>query len=160
MARNLLWIGAAILGALFLSPVRAFANILPVQRIRRDPKGSGDFGASRTGHIHQGVDLVVVPGEVLTSPITGKVYRTTRPYANDPDYTGVVLFGEGYEVKFFYCHLMPGVSVGSEVERGEPFAIAQDISAKYGGGMIPHIHVEVRTGGALVNPANVLALVQ
>jgi len=158
MERRLLVIGAAILAAL-LVPMRAVANLLPVQRIRSDPKGDGHFGTSRTGHVHQGVDLVVVPGEVLTSPIAGKVLRVTRPYADDPDYTGVVLFGEGFEVKIFYCHLIAGLHVGDAVERGEPFAIAQDISAKYGGGMIPHIHVEFRTGGALLNPANVLSLV-
>lgn len=151
-------VGAAILAAFIFSPVRAFANILPVQRIRRDPMGDGNFGASRTGHVHEGVDLVVVPGEVLTSPIRGEVLRVTRPYANDPDYTGVVLAGGGYEVKFFYCHLMAGLHPGDEVEPGEPFAVAQDIAAKYGGGMVPHVHVEVRYLGSLVNPRNVLEL--
>ena len=153
-----LLIGAAILAALVI-PMKSLANLLARQRIRLDGSGDGRFGSTRSGHIHQGIDLLVVPGEVLTSPVDGIIERLALPYANDPDYSGVVLAGDGYRVKVFYCHLIPGLMRGSAVMRGEPFAIAQDIAAKYGPPMLPHIHVEVRTlGGELVNPERVLSM--
>lgn len=151
---------SAIIGIAYLSR-RMLQDLLSVQRIRVDAKGDGHFGTGRAGHTHQGVDLVVTPGSVVTSPITGRVVRITHAYPNDANYLGVVLQGEGLEVKVFYItpelYVAPGVPIG----RGDAIGIAQNIAAKYGPPMIPHIHVEVRrtVGAQLLDPTPMLRLV-
>lgn len=160
-ARIPAWVLPAGLAALALILGRTMlANVLQFQRIRVDADGDGHFGSRRDGHTHQGVDIVAVPGEFVQSPVAGRVVRVTHPYPGDPNYTGIVLQGEGMEVKLFYVFPLRGLAIGAEVERGEPIGLAQDVTVKYGGApMLPHIHVELRrsVGGDLLNPEHLFA---
>jgi murein DD-endopeptidase MepM/ murein hydrolase activator NlpD len=113
----------------------------------KDKYGSGAFGASRDGRSrdHNGIDLVVTPGETIYSPIAGKVVRYSDPYG-DGQYGGVVVQNEQYLVKLFY--LLPNkVKPGQEVAKGQALGVAQKISTRYGAGMTEHVHVEVWPGG-------------
>lgn len=133
---------------------KKFVKILPRMIIRMDSSGSGKFGSSRGGgtRAHAGVDYLVVPGETIYSPVDAVVVRSAKPYANDPNYSGLVLQNSDFEFKLFYMKGTPGI-IGKTVRAGDPIGTAQDISAKYGGSMQPHIHLEMRgVSGQLLNP--------
>jgi murein DD-endopeptidase MepM/ murein hydrolase activator NlpD len=133
---------------------RTFRNILNTMIIRMDSSGSGKFGSSRGGgsRAHAGVDYLCTPGETIYSPISGKVIRSAKPYANDSNYSGLVIQNADFEFKLFYMKGTPGI-IGKTVNAGDPIGTAQDISAKYGGSMKPHVHLEMRGPGAqLLNP--------
>lgn len=139
---------------------KAFANVLAVQRMRNDAAGSGHFGAPRGNRIHQGLDLLVEPGQEVLSPVTGRFIRQGWPYANDRRFHLVVLNGEGYEVKLLYVKPIEGLVPGTPVHRGQVVGMAEDVASKYGGSMLPHVHVEVRriVGAHLLDPARFLKL--
>jgi murein DD-endopeptidase MepM/ murein hydrolase activator NlpD len=133
---------------------KKFVGILPKMIIRIDNAGSGKFGSSRGGgsRAHAGVDYLCTPGETVYSPISAKIIRSAKPYANDPNYSGLVLQNNDFEFKLFYMKGTPGI-IGKTVNAGDPIGTAQDISQKYGGSMQPHIHLEMRgAGGQLLNP--------
>jgi murein DD-endopeptidase MepM/ murein hydrolase activator NlpD len=129
-------------------------KILDIQKIRNDAKGKGVFGASRSGHIHNGVDLVVSKATPIYAPFEG-VIRQANPYTNDSKYKGLEIKNTvtGMKVKVFY---VDGFVVGKTYKKGEVMAKAQDISEKYGSSMIPHIHVELRLYNVAVNPTKYL----
>lgn len=147
--------------ALLLMGRKVFANIVTPQRLRNDAAGSGRYGATRHGHIHAGVDLLVIEGEAVRSPIAGTVARITNAYANSTRWKGVVIDGDGYQVKILYVQPVADLAAGDYVLRGEVIGHAQAISEHYPGtGMKDHIHVEVRTlpGMHLVDPNTVLVI--
>ena len=157
MNARALWTGAAIFAAMLLSKYY-FANVLRVQRIRSDAAGDGHFGAGRGMRLHQGLDLQVEPGEDVFSPVDGRFIRRGYPYASDERYHLAVLNGEGYEVKAMYVAPDPSLKPGDRVKRGQYIGKAENVAAKYGGAMQPHIHVEVRkvVGAQLLDPAKLL----
>jgi|SRR5690606_17569600 len=147
--------GAAAILLLLMKSNKAFATITkPNQNIRGcDPLGCGSFGASRNGHIHQGIDIVATPGQDIHSPITGKVTRIAYPYASDLSYKGLEIVNEKYKIKIFY--IFPTVAIPSVVTAGQKIATAQNISAKHGAAMTNHVHIEVRNSlNKLIDPTN------
>ncbi len=70
---------------------KRFHSIGKQNKIRSDGYGDGRFGASRDQgkRQHEGIDLVVTPGESILSPITGKIVRYAYPYPDDSRYSGV-----------------------------------------------------------------------
>lgn len=130
---------------------KVFAKITVQNLIRgKDSFGSGAFGADRTGHTHQGIDIVAQPGEEIFSPISGVVTRFPQPYANDPKYKGIEIKNNTYTIKIFYAVAI--VDIGFNVKAGQKIAVAQNIASKYGAGMTNHIHFEVRKNGVLTDP--------
>lgn len=130
-------------------------KIVKNQLIRGDDDfGSGAFGANRSGHTHQGIDIITNVGENIYSPISGKVTRFPSPYANETAWTGIEIVNDKYSVKIFY--VKPIVSISKIVEPGEQIAIAQNIKLKYGQTMTNHAHLEVRDSKTqqLLNPTN------
>jgi murein DD-endopeptidase MepM/ murein hydrolase activator NlpD len=109
-------------------------------KLRSDAGGHGAYGASRGTRTHKGKDYEAEPGQYVFSPIDGTVERYARPYKDDENYSGIVIQGKNARVKMFY--LNPLESLGAEVKAGQIIGFAQDISAKYGGDMTPHIHLE------------------
>lgn len=159
MSARALWTGAAILAAMLLSKYY-FANVLRVQRIRKDAAGDGRFGAGRGVRLHRGLDLEVEPGEDVFSPVDGRFIRRGYPYANDERYHLAVLNGEGFEVKAMYIKPDPALKPGDRIRRGQYIGKAEDVAAKYGGEMRPHVHIEVRkiVGAQVLDPAKLLRL--
>jgi murein DD-endopeptidase MepM/ murein hydrolase activator NlpD len=110
--------------------------------IRNDPAGRGTYQASRGARKHKGSDYLALPGEPVYSPISGKVVRTVRAYADTSKYTGIVVQGKQVRLKMLY--LQPIAEVGEYVGRGDQVGIAQDVSERYPNqGMKAHIHYEV-----------------
>jgi hypothetical protein len=135
--------GAALLTYLIMGTNKAFAKVTTNNIFRGcDPKGCGDFGASRGSRKHIGLDIKAVPGEVTRFPF---------PYGTDLSFTGIEIVNDQFLVKIFY--MKANVLANSNVKQGQVIGNAQDIAKKHGGGMINHIHVEVYDKqGRLIDP--------
>lgn len=144
--------GAALLTYLIMGTNKAFGKVTTNNVFRGcDPKGCGDFGASRGSRKHIGLDIKAVPGEVIFSPISGKVTRFPFPYGTDLSFTGIEIVNDQFLVKIFY--MKANVLANSNVKQGQVIGNAQDIAKKHGGGMINHIHLEVYDNtGKLIDP--------
>ena len=119
---------------------KPFSPIVDDQLIRgNDAHGSGAFGASRNDKVHQGLDVVVRPGQTIKSPITGKVVRHSFPYP-DRSFTGYHLSNDKYLVKLWY--LAPTLQEGQTITAGQTVGFAQNIALRYPG-ITPHVHMEV-----------------
>ena len=114
------------------------------QGVRSDSMGDGHFGASRDGgtRLHNGTDFICNPGQEVASPIDGKIVRVAKPYANDSNYSGVAIENGQMSIQMFYLEPYSDL-IGKLVRQGDPIGTAQDIAAKYGGVMVPHIHLQV-----------------
>lgn len=128
-------------------------QILKDQELRSDKMGSGHYGASRGSRKHKGVDLIAIENESVFAPIDG-IITHSQPYAGDTKYRGVRVTNGDQEWKVFYC--LPSFPEGTKVFKGQKIAKAQDISEKYGNGMINHVHVEYRIKNKLQNPEKYL----
>lgn len=149
------------------TPVREspppMTNPVPGGKIRgTDGYGDGHFGAYRMHGPHEGVDIVVQPGQTIASPTDGTIVRTdVLPYGKGSPYRGIeIKSASGHRIKMFY--VTPGLPVGTKVKAGDPIAKAQDISKEYPpnkrGVMTPHVHVEVRNkNGGLIDPAGMVS---
>jgi murein DD-endopeptidase MepM/ murein hydrolase activator NlpD len=153
LALILNWIYAKM--SVVKAEIKLFGKPLQKLIIRVDAKGNGGFWKSRIGRYHEGVDFICVKNETVYSPIDGKIIRIAYPYANDKRYEGCVIRNDatGLEVKLFYMKLSK--AVGSEVRIGDKIGVCQDVAAKYGGGMKPHLHIEIRKDNQLINPETV-----
>ncbi len=115
-----------------------------------DPAGCGYFGAPRHGHIHQGLDIKINPGQTIYAPISGRV-RTLYVYPDSREMKGVEISRGRIKVKIFY--LEPFVQNGSYVRAGDIIGKAQNVADYYlNPNMTPHLHVEVRIDGHLIDP--------
>ena len=130
--------------------------------IRSDDAGDGHFGSLREDHVHKGTDWLAIPGQPLIMPITrGRIGRIAWPYKVNGNYRGVEI--QGYErglgdvvIKLFY---MVPFQIVPDQQQGAIIGFAQDISKKYEGvPMNPHIHMEVRQNGRLINPETLLQM--
>jgi hypothetical protein len=110
--------------------------------IRNDGAGSGLYHASRGDRLHQGVDFLCEPGQNVVCPINNaKVVRHAYPYS-DLSYGGLLLRNYWFEILLFY--LTPRDDIFERVWfQGEVLGTAQDITARYGGDMLPHIHLQI-----------------
>lgn len=152
---------AIIIIIALLTMRRRIAGILPRQVMRNDAAGLGHFGAPRGRRTHQGLDLLTTPGEAVHSPVAGRFIRAGYPYANDRRYRLAVIHGnDGREWKLMYVDPLPTLTPGTQISAGQRIGTSQDVAAKYGPPMQPHVHVEVRTivGAALLDPAGLLTL--
>jgi len=109
--------------------------------IRSDSEGQGHYRAKRGKRLHAGTDYLCKPGQSVFSPIAGKIKRIAYPYP-DKQYSGVVIEGEFFTIKLFYFKPFQDL-IGKEVSKGEHIGNAQDISLRYSGDMLPHVHLQV-----------------
>ncbi|MHC5059206.1 MAG: hypothetical protein ACYTKD_31520 [Planctomycetota bacterium] len=114
--------------------------------IRIDQAGSGRFKVPRGERLHKGVDFLCTPGQVILSPINGRVIRVAYPYSGDKKYKGVLIGDGNFQVKMFYLEPHRYL-IGHVVLAGAEIGVAQDISQRYKGtggtGMEPHIHCQL-----------------
>lgn len=128
--------------------------------VRSDKWGDGAFGTPRgtlpdgSKKFHDGLDLMVVPGDIVVSMIDGDVEKVDYPYGGDLSWKGIQIANDLVRVELWYMEPYEWL-IGKFVEAGEPVGNAQDISMKYRdpqkvaklGFMIPHIHVRVTLRG-------------
>ena len=120
----------------------------------KDAYGSGEFGASRTGHIHAGVDYVAHAGQRVFAPIAGQVTRIGHPYSDDASFRYVEITNPqtGYKARVMYVG--PQVREGERVNLGEEIGRAQTLQRRYPRGITDHVHLEIaRLNGRTMNAA-------
>jgi hypothetical protein len=138
----------------------------PIEKfdVRSDRWGSGNFGAGRGHHsdgsrkFHDGLDLVVKPGETVFSPIDGTVEKVDYPYGSDLSWKGIQIYNGNLRWEIWYMEPNNGL-IDRYVYVGDPIGVAQDISRKYPPTkkipyrMIDHIHnrVTLLQGMYLIN---------
>ena len=142
--------------------MKAITNL---QKRGADPMGDGSFGASRGGRTHNGIDYAAESGDIVLSPVAGKVTKLGFPYATDLSYRYVEVTDE-LQRKWRVFYVEPTVEVGAQLTPAHPIGFAQDINAKKGSngktygeqGMTNHIHVEVKlSDGSFMDPDEVFA---
>jgi murein DD-endopeptidase MepM/ murein hydrolase activator NlpD len=99
---------------------------------------AGRFGAARSGHTHQGQDVMAACGTPLVAA-RGGVVQYAEYEANAGNY--VVIDGKGSPNDFMYAHLAEPspLQVGETVRTGQPIGIVGDT----GDASACHLHFEI-----------------
>ncbi len=125
-------------------------SIWPVEGRLMGGYGQRTDPFSGEGAMHTGVDISAPPGTPVRATADGFV--SFAGWSNGYGQLVVVTHGNGYET--YYAHLSRfGVVEGQEVRRGEQIGAV----GSTGRVTAPHLHYEVRIGGAPVNPHTYLA---
>ena len=100
--------------------------------------GAGRFGAARSGHTHQGQDVMAACGTPLVAARGGTVQYSAYE-ANAGNY--VVIDGKGTADDFMYAHLAEPspLQAGETVRTGQPIGIVGDT----GDATACHLHFEI-----------------
>src|SRR5262249_51542322 len=113
---------------------------------------TSDFGAPRTGHTHQGVDIVAAEGTELFAAERGIV---TQVSSDGLGGNGLWLKGES-GTYYYYAHLSAyvlGLAAGQLVEAGQLVGYVGHTGDATG----PHLHFEVHpNGGPAIDPYPIL----
>jgi murein DD-endopeptidase MepM/ murein hydrolase activator NlpD len=113
------------------------------------------FNAARTGHRHQGQDVLAAQGTPLRSPRAGTV--TYRAYQRGGAGFYLVIRDAHADRDYFFAHLRKGstlVSIGEHVSAGQQIAEVGESGDATG----PHLHFEIwvdggwYTGGHPIDP--------
>lgn len=102
------------------------------------------FGAGRTGHVHQGQDVVAASGQPIVAPLAG----TVTWKSNQPCCAGIYLIVRGVadQRDYVFMHIKRGtvlVAPGEAVHAGQQLAQVGATGDASG----PHLHFEIWTGG-------------
>lgn len=110
---------------------------------------SNDWHAPRTGHLHQGCDIMASMGTPAVACVNGTITVVTEG-GNAGKYLRLTM--DGSSTFFYYMHMRDiGVSVGQKVKAGDLVGHVGDTGNARGGPA--HIHFEVHPGGGSpVNP--------
>lgn len=100
--------------------------------------GAGRFGAGRSGHTHQGQDVMAACGTPLVAARGGKVQYSGYQYAAG---NYVVIDGRGTANDFMYAHLAEPspLQTGDTVRTGQPIGVVGDTGDAQG----CHLHFEM-----------------
>jgi murein DD-endopeptidase MepM/ murein hydrolase activator NlpD len=119
------------------------SKIFPVQGPYSFGGEGARFGAGRTGHSHQGQDVVAAEGLPVVSPVNGTVFWIAYQAAGAGHYV-VVAGADGRH--YVFMHLQAGSIV---VAKGAPIAAGQRLGAvgNTGASEGPHLHFEIWVNG-------------
>jgi murein DD-endopeptidase MepM/ murein hydrolase activator NlpD len=149
-------------GAVYLFASRMKNYLLPPvlpARMRNDAMGLGHFGAPRGDRTHKGLDIIAAPGATVRAPLAGVVKRIGYVYPGNFDFQFVEIQGaNGDLVRLMYVTPSPGI-VRQAVNRGDIVGTAQPIAAHHGGGMINHVHLDLKREGKFLDPLQFFELV-
>jgi len=124
-------------------PVTASSGVFPVQGPYSLGGADARFGAGRTGHAHQGQDILADAGTPVVSPRTGSV--TWRAFQRDGAGHYLVVRGDDRR-DYVFMHLQDGsllVEKGQAVAAGERLAAVGSTGRSSG----PHLHFEIWPDG-------------
>jgi murein DD-endopeptidase MepM/ murein hydrolase activator NlpD len=101
------------------------------------------FGAPRTGHLHQGQDVLTAEGTPVVLPLAGTIL-TTSYQAGGAGYYAVEHTGIGFDFMFAHCQAGSlGLSTGQAVSAGQVLCKA----GQTGDATTPHLHFEIWVAG-------------
>ena len=126
-----------------LAPVAAASGVFPVQGPYSLGGEGARFGAGRSGHRHQGQDIVAAAGTPVVAPRAGFV--SWRAYqAGGAGHYLVVRGDDGRD--YVFMHLQDG---SLAVQKGQAVAAGQRLAAVGSTGRSegPHLHFEIWPGG-------------
>jgi len=120
-------------------PVTVGSGVFPVRGSFSFGGPDGRFGAARSGHVHQGQDIVAAEGLPVVSPRAGSVYWVAYQ-AGGAGYYVVVRADDGRD--FVFMHLEAGSTI---VQKGEPVRAGQQLGrvGSTGESTGPHLHFEI-----------------
>jgi murein DD-endopeptidase MepM/ murein hydrolase activator NlpD len=124
-------------------PVTASAGVFPVQGAYTLGGDDARFGAGRTGHTHQGQDILAAAGTPIVTPRTGFV--TWRAFQKSGAGHYVVVRGDDGRDYVFMHMLDDSVAV----QKGQAVTAGQQLGAvgSTGRSSGPHLHFEIWPGG-------------
>lgn len=118
-------------------------GVFPVQGPYSFGGPGARFGAGRTGHIHEGQDVVAASGQAIVAPVAGTVMWE----ANQPSAAGIYLVEHGADGRdYVFMHIKAHtlqVRVGDALAPGEQLAQVGATGDAQG----PHLHFEIWVGG-------------
>jgi murein DD-endopeptidase MepM/ murein hydrolase activator NlpD len=117
--------------------VSLYGHVFPVRGAHEFGLGAGRFGAPRSGHSHQGQDVMAACGTPLVAARGGKV-KFSGFHAAAGYY--VVIDGKGTDVDYAYMHLRQRAAV----QTGDPVYSGQDLGevGDTGDAQGCHLHFE------------------
>jgi murein DD-endopeptidase MepM/ murein hydrolase activator NlpD len=124
-------------------PVVTTPGVFPVQGSYSFGGADARFGAKRSGHIHQGQDIIAAKGTPVVAPRTG--FISWRAYQAGGAGYYLVLHADD-ERDFVFMHLKSGsllVTKGQGVTAGQQLAAVGTTGASSG----PHLHFEIWPDG-------------
>ncbi len=125
-------------------------SLWPVDGRLMGPFGQRNDPFSGEGEFHTGVDISAPQGTPVRATADGVVTLSER----SGGYGKLVIVDHGGGIQTYYAHLSRFfVHPGQEIRRGEQVGAVGDT----GRVTAPHLHYEVRLGGAPVNPYRYLA---
>jgi hypothetical protein len=123
--------------------VTATSRLFPVQGPYSFGGEDARFGAGRTGHTHQGQDIVAAEGTPVLTPIAGTVHWIAYQAAAAGHYV-VIAGADGRH--YVFMHLQAGsiaVTKGAAVAAGQRLGAVGSSGASSG----PHLHFELWVNG-------------
>jgi murein DD-endopeptidase MepM/ murein hydrolase activator NlpD len=101
------------------------------------------FGAPRSGHTHQGQDVLTAEGTPIVAPMSGTILWTSYQ-ATGAGYYAVEHTTVGFDFMFAHCQAGSlAVATGSAVSAGQVLCAA----GQTGDATTPHLHFEMWVGG-------------
>ncbi len=128
-----------------LTPAQTAADgaVFPVEGPHNFGNSENRFGAPRSGHTHQGQDILTAEGTPDLAPLGGSIESTSFQAGGAGYY---VVEHTSYGLDFFFAHCMAGsfaVSEGQGVTAGQQICRA----GQTGDATAPHLHFEIWVGG-------------
>jgi murein DD-endopeptidase MepM/ murein hydrolase activator NlpD len=128
-----------------ITPAQTVAEgaVFPVAGPHDYGGADGRFGAQRSGHYHEGQDVLTAEATPVVAPLTG-VITTTAYQAAGAGYYVVEHTGVGLDFMFAHCKEKSiAVATGAAVRPGQTVCLA----GQTGDAQTPHLHFEVWVGG-------------
>lgn len=132
-------------------------RVLSNQKVRTydatDPYGSGEYGASRDGgeRLHNGIDLIALPGVPVYSPFAGKITYKNKAYSDDSRFDTLHITNTDGDIRVKLLYVKSSLNEGDEVFSNQVVGSVQDLSPKYRG-IKNHLHVELYINGIAQDP--------
>lgn len=111
------------------------------------------WGAPRSGHSHQGVDIMAAYGTPVVAITSGTI--TLSSYGSSAGYWQILSGDDGNQ--YWYMHNQQNIVNGGHVSTGQQIATVGDTGNAAG---TPHLHFEFHPGGgSAINPTPLVASV-
>jgi Peptidase family M23 len=127
------------------SPAQTVASgaVFPVAGAHDFGGPENRYGAPRSGHIHEGQDIMTDEGTPDVAPLAGTI-TTTSYQAGGAGYYAVEHTLVGFDFMFAHCQAATlAVSAGQAVAAGQTLCLA----GQTGDATAPHLHFEMWVGG-------------
>jgi murein DD-endopeptidase MepM/ murein hydrolase activator NlpD len=128
-----------------LTPAQSAADgaVFPVAGAHSFGGPENRLGAPRSGHVHQGQDVLTSEGTPVVAPLAGTIL-TTSYQAGGAGYYAVEHTLVGFDFMFAHCKAASlAVSSGQAVPAGQALCLA----GQTGDATTPHLHFEIWVGG-------------